>query len=346
MRSPTEMESNEQQCLFAVPIAPQHAVSREYDGWPVIRNTDTLTPHPILLKLNLRPSTESLLALEKMGDAPFEQPILITRNDTIVDGYARWHLARRRGRATLLCVKLQLTDREALQRILKDQFPRRRLISYWRILLALDLEFWFQQQARANQSSGGKWRGSSKLTEDRRLDCRKEIASAASVSTGNVTKVKSLLRSAMAEEVMSALRATEISIHRAWLLSKLPVREQQIAFERRRFPSRVTQRIRKLLSKNSSMPHPAGKSLRLLIQGFRGVKNALGTDDLCKQISDVISALERKLTTGRSESDVSKNHPEADIGRQSEILGQYTGKALSPQKFPEVDRLPYLRPRF
>jgi hypothetical protein len=39
-----------------------------------MRSTNTLKPHPSLLKLNLRPTNERLLALEKLGEAIFEQP--------------------------------------------------------------------------------------------------------------------------------------------------------------------------------------------------------------------------------------------------------------------------------
>src|ERR1019366_10568679 len=156
---------------------------------------DALNPHPSLLKHDLMPTNERLLALEKLGEALFEQPLLITKQNLIVDGYARWLIARRQQRAMLLCFECQLTEQEALQRILQTHRRPEWLNAFSRVQLALDLEPWFRARALANQSAGGKGKGSSKLTEDRRLDCRKQIATITGVSTGNVTKVKQIIRS-------------------------------------------------------------------------------------------------------------------------------------------------------
>jgi hypothetical protein len=84
-----------------------------------------------------------------------------------------------------------------------------------RILLALDLEPWFKEKARSNQQAGGRSKGSSKLTEAERLDVRSEIAAAAGVSVGNVSKVKQLIMTAQ-PELVQALRSREVSIRRAW----------------------------------------------------------------------------------------------------------------------------------
>ena len=65
--------------------------------------TDSLKPHPSLLKQDLRPTKDRLLALEKLGEAIFLQPLLITKEGLIVDGYARWLIARGQQRATMLC---------------------------------------------------------------------------------------------------------------------------------------------------------------------------------------------------------------------------------------------------
>jgi hypothetical protein len=59
------------------------------------------------------------------------------------------------------------------------------------------------------------------LTEDRRIDCRKQIATLADQSTGNVTKVKQILDSPRALRLIEAFRLGEIRIHRAWTLRKL-----------------------------------------------------------------------------------------------------------------------------
>ena len=70
------------------------------------------------------------------------------------------------------------------------------LNAFCRILLALELEPWFKARARYNQQLGGQKKGSSNLAEADRLDVRSEIAAAAGVSTGNVSKVKQLASAA------------------------------------------------------------------------------------------------------------------------------------------------------
>jgi hypothetical protein len=68
--------------------------------------------------------------------------------------------------------------------------------AFCRIFLALDLEPWLREKARLNQSAGGQNKGSSKLTEAQRVDVRSQIAAAAGVSVGNVTKVQQLITTA------------------------------------------------------------------------------------------------------------------------------------------------------
>jgi len=152
-----------QQSLFAVSaVAIENADDETYPRL-AMRSTDTLKPHPSLLKQNLWPSNARLLALEKLDEAIFEQPLLITRENLIVDGYARWRIARQKQRNTMLCQVCQLTKQEALQRILQTHRRPEWLNAFSRVQLALDLEPWFREKARANQSAGGKDKVSSKI---------------------------------------------------------------------------------------------------------------------------------------------------------------------------------------
>jgi len=91
-------------------------------------------------------------------------------------------------------------------------------------VLALELEPWFKQRARHNQQIGGLSKGLSNLTEADRLDVRSEIASAAGVSTGNVSKVKQLASTAH-PDVLEALRSGEVSIHQASVWLRKPERQ-------------------------------------------------------------------------------------------------------------------------
>lgn len=134
---------------------------------------------------------------------------MITQNRTIIDGYCRWEIARRYGRPTVTCIEYDLTEEEALYWLLCRHRRVEGLNAFCRILLALDLEPWLSEQARRNQSAGGRIKGASKLTEAEKLDVRSEIAATAGVSVGNVTKVKQVLATAHTE-LQDALRGGEV----------------------------------------------------------------------------------------------------------------------------------------
>jgi len=331
-------EQPAQPSLFSDPIAaPPDAVRME------LRRTDALKPHSSLLKQGLSPTNERLLALEKLGAAIFEQPLFITQENVIVDGYARWRIAHRQQRDTLMCQVCQLTEQEALQRILQTHRRPEWLNDFNRVQLALDLEPSLREGARENQSAGGKYKVPSKLTEDRRLDCRKQVAALAGVSTGNVTKVKQLLISAMAKEVTEALRSGEVSIHYVWKLRNLPIGDQKEHLERRLSEKRRSERIRKLLARHGPKPDPIADSLRHLNLGLKGLKNAPRMAAHWKQIDELITALEHQFTIVRSDSDARRQTDrQADTGRQSAPLGQCTDKSCGPRELPESARLPDL----
>src|SRR5450432_4016125 len=181
----------------------------------VTRHLDELRPHPSYARHQFSVSASQLSMLGDLGRMAFREPIIKTRNGIIVDGYARWELARRQGRQTILCLEYDLTDEEALHWLIQSHRPLRGLNSYSRVLLALDLEPSLQERARANQQAGGQTKGSSNLTEAQRLDVRSEIAAVAGVSTGNVTKAKQLRETAH-PRVELAIRTGEISIHKGW----------------------------------------------------------------------------------------------------------------------------------
>jgi hypothetical protein len=185
----------------------------------------------------------------------FREPIVTTQGGMIVDGYARWELARRQGRQTILCLEYDLTDEEALRWLIQSHRPSRGLNSYSRVLLALDLEPCLQEWARANQQAGGQSKGSSHLTEAQRLDVRSEVAALAGVSTGNVTKVKQL-RKAAHPRVEQAVRTGEISIHRAWQWSRLSPQQQSRELEEYQSRKGTNQTSRRLIQKHVARMSP------------------------------------------------------------------------------------------
>jgi hypothetical protein len=184
-----------------------------------------LQPHPSYARHRLAVSSSQLSTLIARGDLAFREPIVITRHRKIIDGYARLELARRQGRATILCFEYDLSGEESLRWLIQTHLPCRGLNAYCRTLLALDREQSLKDKALANQQAGGRNKGSSNLTEATTLDVRSEIAAAAHVSAGNVTKVKQLRERAHAE-VVQAVRTGEISIHRAWQWSPEAHKEQ------------------------------------------------------------------------------------------------------------------------
>jgi hypothetical protein len=203
----------------------------------------------------------------------FRKPIVITRNGIVVHGYARWELARRQGRQTILCLEYDLTDEEALRLLIQSHRPSRGLNSYSRVLLALDLEPCFQERARENQQAGGQSKGSSHLTEAHRIDVRSEIASIAGVSTGNVTKAKQL-REAAHTRVELKVRTGEISIHKGWQWSRLSSQEQSRHLEEYQSRKGTNQTSRRLikrhvarLSPTQLVPPSLGDLLKPIVPG-------------------------------------------------------------------------------
>jgi hypothetical protein len=187
--------------------------------------SDDLRPHPSYVGHRLSVSAAQLSTLIARGDVAFRDPIVITRDRKVIDGYARLELARQQGRMTILCLEYDLTEEESLRWLIHSHLPSWGLSAYVRILLALDIEPSLKERAPANQAGGARDKGSSNLTEAKALDVRSEIAAIARVSTGNVTKVKQLRKTAHAA-IEQAVREGEISIHKGWQWSQQPPKKQ------------------------------------------------------------------------------------------------------------------------
>lgn len=189
---------------------------------PVMRPTNALQKHPVYAELQLSVSPAQSASIKRFGESALEDPLTVTRQGVIIDGYARKEYADSLGISTLLCVELDVSEEEALRVILNKHRRSAGWNDYNRIRMASRLKEVFRIQARANQQAGGYFKGSSKLTK---ASVRKEIARAAGVCEGNVTKVEQL-RSAD-PEVLKVLASGEIRIHRAWLWRQLPWQQQR-----------------------------------------------------------------------------------------------------------------------
>jgi hypothetical protein len=183
-------------------------------------------------------------------------PLLITRDGLIIDGYARWDLARRQGCPALPCVSLDISEEEALEHLLHNEVRHNGMNAYLRIELALELEPWLREKGLANQRAGGHEKGSTSLTEADRIDVRKRIAAIACASVGNVNKVK-YLRSQAAPELKDALRKGRVTIHRAFLWAKGSASGQCTAlseWERKSAISGVVRQVLRKRHRNSAAP--------------------------------------------------------------------------------------------
>jgi len=222
---------------------------------PVTRRLDEVRAHPSYSRLGLAVSASQLSALVALEAWASEEPIAITSDGLIIDGYARVERARILGRATILCIEYDRTEEEALRDLLQRHLGSSRLNAFCRILLAEELKPWFKRKALANQKAGGEVKGSSKLMEAGRIDVTAKIAEAADVSVGNISKVKQLLRLAI-PELVQALRRGEISIHKAWLLSKVPSANQRDELALPQCQRRIKKDMRALASRHGSKSVP------------------------------------------------------------------------------------------
>jgi hypothetical protein len=189
---------------------------REVDDIPcqlLTSSLDELRPHPSYVKHKLSVPACKIDALDRLGNRAFQDPIVVTQDRLIIDGYARWELAKKRAMVTILCLVYQRTEDEALRDFLWRHHRFDGLNDFTRIELGRDLKF-FREKARLNQRAGGERKGSAKLEASERVDSRKEIAESLGVSEGNVSKVDRILEHACSSTKQAA-RDKEISIHRA-----------------------------------------------------------------------------------------------------------------------------------
>jgi hypothetical protein len=240
-------------------------LSDDFHDRIVVCHVDELRPHPSYVRHHLTVSASQFSTLVELGDLAFREPITITPDRTILDGYGRVKLARSKGRATLLCMVRELGETQPLQYLLQKHRRSTAWNAFTRILLALDLEPGLVVKARSNQCAGGQNKGSSNLTEVDRVDVRSEIAAAAGVSVGNVIKVKQLRMTAR-PELMQALLSGEISIHRAWVWSKELPDKQLEALRFYQSEKGIKKTIRTLVGKHRSKTSPAVTDLSNLIR--------------------------------------------------------------------------------
>jgi ParB-like chromosome segregation protein Spo0J len=81
-----------------------------------------------------------LNALLEMGEDAFAFPLTVTSDGIVIDGYARLEIARLQRRATVECIEYDISEKEALRRLLLCHRQSAGMAPFNRIILALSLE--------------------------------------------------------------------------------------------------------------------------------------------------------------------------------------------------------------
>lgn len=216
-------------------------------GRVVRRGTNEIRPHPAYIRLGLVVGTSQLSTVTGLGDLAFTEPVSITHEGVIFDGFSNWEVARLQHRSIVVCIEYGISEEEALYRLIQRHHPSSGLNDFIRICLALEFENSLKEKARANQQASGRNQASSNLTKRERRDVRREIARIAGVSAGNVTKVKNLMDKAH-PDVIQALQQKELSIHQAWLWTELSPEEQRKMLSQRQSERGIRRTIQQLVA--------------------------------------------------------------------------------------------------
>ena len=226
------------------------------------------------------------------------------------------------------CIEYQLTQVEALRCLIQSHRPSIDGTPTGVPLVGHDFEPHLQEKARANQSAGGKNKGSSSLTEAESLDVRSEISAVTGVSAGNLTKVKNLKKQAH-PRVEQALRNGGLSIHKAWILSQLPSLRQVRELEDHQAQKGLSKTSRELIRRHAETLSPAfspratladllSSSSESLIPGLDSI--AVAEIDFPGRIAYLRKTLCALLQTSEGQNERSES-AEADIGRHKGIRG-------------------------
>lgn len=252
--------------------------------WPV----GDLRPHPSYARLGINVPASRLNALLEMGDDAFLFPMIVTSSGIVIDGYARLEVARLQGRTTVECIECNISEEEALRRILLCHRPSPGLPPFTRIAMARNFAKSLREKALQHQQAGGKSKGSAKLTEAQKVEVRKEIAAAAGVSVGTLSHALEVLKTGD-PEILRALCNGEIKIDRAWKWSKesrICQCENLKLYRRHRGMERVAEKlvarqVKKLKSKRRSESRWKNATLSETISRLGSLApEALGAVDL------------------------------------------------------------------
>ncbi len=256
------------------------------------RKTTDLRPHPALIDLKMLPSPARLAGLSDVGEKLFGEPLKITDQGYVLDGNARYEIARLSGRDQLLCVVYLKTEDEALESIILEASRNQARNTYCRILLALRLEPNLRKRARANQILAGKGELNPKINEVDRVDTLSQIARLAGSCRGNVNKVKYISAYGI-QRLKDEAKLGTISINAAKLMSELNQDDQQMYLVKGRRVGGPTKKINCYPNGNSQ---DSGMIRKCLLQVKYAVEK-LKAEQAKLRSNENISRLTAKLDT-------------------------------------------------
>lgn len=153
---------------------------------------------------------------------------LILWGETLIDGHNRYEICQKHN-IPFQTVQMDFDSRnDVIVWMIRNQLGRRNLPAYESARLALRLKPELAEIAKKNQSKyyGNQHESglSLKLAKEQRLDTREEIAKAAGVSHGTLSKVEKIEQKA-APEIKQQLRTGEMSINQAYQLVRRAEKE-------------------------------------------------------------------------------------------------------------------------
>ena len=148
-------------------------------------------------------------------------------NDILIDGHNRYSIAQKHG-LDFKVEEMNFDSRaDVIDWIIKNQFGRRNISTYDRVVLALKLKPVIAAKAKENQ---GERTDLTCVRNQTKVDTKKEIAKIAGVSHDTVAKVEKIEQFA-SSSVKDALKNGEISIHSAYMTVKSEKNLQELSVE-------------------------------------------------------------------------------------------------------------------
>jgi len=225
-------------------------------------------PHPILQRYGIAATTAERNKNLQQDQATLQEPIHVTTDGVILDGFPQWKAALDAGRELVLCVERSLNEEQQIEWILQKNRRRNGWNAFCRIMTALELEPILRAQARNNQVIGGEKKLLSNLTKAQQKHVRTKQSKLADTCPAYIDYSKRI-RDDADDSVIRALERGEVPIYWAWKLLKFSKPEQKEMLEGRRIQKSVQQALPRHRRKPVSIDP---KKTRRLLRALEALK--------------------------------------------------------------------------